>query len=457
MPLRGRWVWLGALALVVAGAAAYSNSLDGQFLFDDPEAIPNNRSIRALWPPFQPLLPPADTTVSARPLVNLTLAVNYAFGGLDVRGYHAFNVAVHVLAALTLMGVVRRTLAGGCRSTGILPVSTRGVPPLGHRKNDDPEAHATTGGRAFGTALARYATPLALIVAMVWMLHPVQTEAVAYVVQRTESVMGLLFLLTLYCAIRGFESNRRGWFVAAVACCAMGMASKEVMVAAPLLVLLYDRALAAGSWRAALRARWRFYLTLAATWGVLAACIAGGTRAMTGFDLGASSLDYLKTQAGVILHYLRLSVWPDPLILDYDWPFAKSFWQYAPQGAAILALLAATAAGLWRNRPWALPGAWFFLILAPSSSFIPLPTMLVVEHRMYLSLAAVVCVAVLGVVRLGDYEPVRITFFRVAGLLSRHLKTAMPSHVRGGTGAPPRCYSAAAPTSPRPTPTRARS
>ncbi len=363
-PAGGPWApRLAVAAIILAGAAAYSNSLHGEFIFDDKPGILENETIRTLWPPWGALRPPSETGVSSRPIVNLSLAVNYALGGTDVWGYHVFNVAVHILAALALMGLVRRSLASG----------------------------------RLGEGMACRATPVAAAVAMIWMLHPLQTESVDCIIQRTESLMGLMYLATMYSAARGLHGGGRRWFVAAAAFCALGMACKEVMVTAPILVLLYDRALAGGTFREALRRRGGLYLALALTWGVLAASILTGTRGRSvGFEHGVSSLDYLRTQAGVILGYLRQSFWPDDLNVDTFVPIARSPWEYLPQGAAILLLLAAAGVGVWRNRPWGLAGAWFFLILGPSSSFLPLVTQIAAEHRMYLPLAAIVCVVVLG-------------------------------------------------------------
>ena len=107
-----RWaVWLAAGLIVAATVAAYSDSFGGEMVFDDGKSIEDNPTIRRLWPLWRPLCPPAHgETVTDRPLLNLSLAVNYAFGGLDVRGYHATNLAIHLAAALLLFGVVRRTL-----------------------------------------------------------------------------------------------------------------------------------------------------------------------------------------------------------------------------------------------------------------------------------------------------------------------------------------------------------
>ena len=110
-----------------------------------------------------------------------------------------------------------------------------------------------------------------MAIALLWALHPLQTEAVTYIVQRVESMMGLFFLLTLYCFIRSVEAPRpRPWQGCAVAACILGAATKEVIALAPVLVLLYDRTFIAGSFAAAWRRRWRVHLALASTWVVLA-------------------------------------------------------------------------------------------------------------------------------------------------------------------------------------------
>src|ERR1017187_5616526 len=100
------------LVVVAAGLLAYHNSFTGPFIFDDAMSIQENATIRHLWPIWQTLSPPhtGGATVEGRPLINLSFAINYALGGSDVWGYHALNLTIHILAALTLFGIVRRTL-----------------------------------------------------------------------------------------------------------------------------------------------------------------------------------------------------------------------------------------------------------------------------------------------------------------------------------------------------------
>jgi len=224
--------------------------------------------------------------------------------------------------------------------------------------------------------------------------------------QRTELLMGLFFLLTLYSAIRAASSRHPWrWWAAAIAACALGMGAKEVMAAAPIIVLLYDRSFLSGSFREALRRRWPLYLGLAATWAILGALLIAypwGAATGAGFGLPeAGPWEYARTQPGVILNYLKLSFWPKPLCLDYGWPIATSARQIVPAGAVIAALLAATFWALRRAPALGFLGAWFFLILAPTSSFVPIVTEVAAERRMYLPLAAIVTAGVIGAYWLG--------------------------------------------------------
>jgi tetratricopeptide (TPR) repeat protein len=295
-------------------------------------------------------------------MLSLSLAINYRISQLDVWSYHAFNLTIHVLAGLALFGVVRRTLLSG-----------------------------RLKGR-FGQA----SWVLALICALIWLVHPLNTQAVTYVIQRAESLMGLFYLLTVYCAIRSLDSSRKGlWQAAAVVCCAAGMGTKEVMVTAPLMVVLYDRVFAFRSFKQAIGRRWRLYAGLASTWLILGALVASDPRSdSAGFGLATmTAMEYAATQCNVILHYLRLSFWPDRLVLDYDWPVARRFGDFAASGGVLVVLLACVCVAL-RYRPMlGFLGAWFFLILGPTSSFVPIADV-AFEHRMYLPLAAVVAGAV---------------------------------------------------------------
>ena len=365
--------------VVAAGLLAYQNSFTGPFIFDDAPKILENLPIRHLWPLWNVV------AHSSRPVVQLSLAVNYALGGLNPWGYHLLNIAIHILAALTLYGVVRRT----CLS-----------------------ATSRTEWRA--------AAPwLAVAVAVIWMVHPLQTESVTYIIQRCESLMGLFILLMLYCVIRGAASPRRSWWNAgAVVSCALAMGCKPVAVTAPVVVALYDRACLAGSWREILQRRGKLYAGLAATWLLLPLLLSQGQEWKDSAGFGVKEitpLQYALTQPGVIAHYLRLAFWPHPLCLDYGWPVARTATDVWPGLIVVCALLAATM-WAWRRRPvLAFLSAWFFIILAPTSSFIPIADP-AFEHRMYLPLAAVVVLAVMGIYTLLGRRSLVVFLVLIVGL-----------------------------------------
>lgn len=376
-----RYLPLLAAALIsLAAFIAYRGSLNSPFVFDDQRAILENPTIRHLWPVTTALTPPHDGGgVTGRPLINLSLALNFAFGGTAVRGYHVFNVGIHVLAALALFGLLRRTLL-------------RAIP----QDSDSPTISPRPRWRISECSLA-------FIVALLWTLHPLQTESVTCIVQRTESIAGLFYLLTLYLFARGLEGpHPAAWLVASVAACLAGMASKEIMVTAPVAVLLYDRTFAAGSFREAWRRRKAVHLALAATWLLLAGLMLGSPqRAGTaGFGLGVTAWEYLLTQCRALALYLKLSLWPHPLVVDYGTTLARHPGEVLPQAALILLLLLGTGIALWRRPALGFVGACFFLTLAPSSSFVPLVSQTIAEHRMYLPLAAVLAALVLGGYRL---------------------------------------------------------
>jgi tetratricopeptide (TPR) repeat protein len=240
-------------------------------------------------------------------------------------------------------------------------------------------------------------------------VHPLQTESVTYIVQRAESLCGLFYLLTLYCVIRGSTSGtnppsafRRPpsafrWYSAAFLACLLGMATKEVMVTAPLVVLLYDRTFLAGSFGQALRRRWGLYLGLAVTLALLAYLVF--TTGLLGRRTELESpnwLEYACSQPRAIITYLRLCIWPNPLCTQYRWPDAQTRFGLLSRVLAVAAILTATIWGLTQRKQTAILGGIFFLILAPTTSILPLYDF-AAEHRTYLPLAAVVAGLVGGV------------------------------------------------------------
>ncbi|MCX5661607.1 MAG: tetratricopeptide repeat protein [Planctomycetota bacterium] len=374
MPSRTLRSFLPSLLIVALGVVAYCQSFHVPLIFDDLPAIRENAHLRQLWPLRVPLTAPPESPLGARPVTSLSFAVNYALGGYNVTGYHVVNLGLHLLSALLLMGLLRRTFQ---------------TPALRDR----------VGGAG---------PTLAAIVAAVWVVHPLNSEAVVYTLQRTELLVSLFYLLTLRFAVRRFEGGRAWlWTPLTILACALGMGSKEIMVAAPLLVLVYDRTFfSEGSgegagpgngaeWIATLRRRPGLYAGLAATWLLLVLLVLSEPRKdSAGFHHATGALDYLRTQAGSILHYLRLIAWPHPLSIIHPWPAVKSWGPALLPGSIVLALAAAAALAVARRWPAGVAGAAFFMILAPTSSIIPIVTEVAAERRMYLPSAAVLSIVI---------------------------------------------------------------
>ncbi len=350
------------LALTLTACAIYANSLDNPFLFDDLFNIVLNPDIRQIWPLW---IPPTESTwasLYSRLLVRFSLACNYALGDLDPRGYHLFNLVGHLLCSITLYSLARRAL----------------------------------GAMHFGPP----ATGLAFAIAMLWVVHPVNSECINYVSQRTEVQMTLFYLLALYCALRGrTDTTSAKWQWATIACMALGIASKEVMVTAPFVLLMFEWTISARSLTLGqiVRTRWPLYFgSIAATWGWFITQSLSQTHGPAiGFSTAISPWIYLLNQAWIVAHYLRLCFWPHPLIFDYGYPQPLSFADVWAPFLLLAALLGISLVALCQRRVVGFLGTAFFFVLAPSSSIIPLITEVGAERRLYLPLIAVLALSVM--------------------------------------------------------------
>lgn len=344
--------------LVLAGLLAYCNSFTKAFVIDDIAWIPRHPDIGDFWRYLE----------GPRWAVRLSIQLNYRLGEFQPAGYHALNLAVHVLAGLALYGLVRRAL----------------LAPRFEGRYDAPAPY------------------LAFAVAVLWLVHPLQTQSVTYIIQRCESMMGMFYLFTLYAWLRGATGGGRWWYTLAVASFVLCCGCKEVAATLPPVLVIFDRVFLARSWRELVRARWAAYLAVLAAWAaflmpMVRTALGDGTSAGIGFGIGrATPWTYLLTQSEVILHYLRLSVWPRNQAVDYyDWPIARSLAEVWPAFAVVGGSLLASVALLYFRPPVGFVAFCFFAFLAPTSSVMPIvdPAF---EHRMYLSLACVAIGAVFG-------------------------------------------------------------
>lgn len=350
-----------AAALVAAALAAYHGSFGCAFHFDDVQFLVENPDVRSLWPP-------AYLVKSLRPFAFASFAASHAVSGYEVWAWHAMNLAVHAASALVLFGFARRAFA---------------LPRVG------------LGERAaLGSAFA---------IALLWTVHPLNTQAVVYVIQRAESMAALACLAALYALARTASADgaraRRAWSAATVAAAWFGLGCKESAALVPLVLYLFDALVIEGSFASPLRHRRALYLGLALPYVALPLAWLLVAPNRFGWLLPSrdtpSPHEYVLAQGAVILRYLALVVRPVGLNFDHAWDPARHAGEIPWAAGAVAGVGALVAARVKRRAPAAWLGASFFLLLAPSSSFLPLSDRMV-EHRMYLASAPCIALLVLG-------------------------------------------------------------
>lgn len=361
-----------ALALVcLAGLALglYAPALHGPFVYDDPNAVTQSALVRQIFPLGR------FVTLSTRPLSDFSYALNYAASGYATWSYHLTSMLLHAASTLLLYGIA---------------VATFATPALAPR---------------YGAA--RFA--LACAAAALFAAHPLASESVAYVSSRSEVLVAFFYLLAIGSyLVAATTTDRRRRRVATVllpVAAAAGLGSKEIAAVIPFTLLLYDVLFfAGGRWeRTRPRRRLVALSALPLAIGGVALLIrayvlpspmgAYGATAGIGFERFGRS-EYAMTQFGVIMHYLRLVVLPFGQTFDYDWPLARS-----PIALGVvmpflaLAAIVVAAVRLARAQPlFTFAIAWTLLILAPTSSVLPIAD-LAVERRMYLPLAGLALLA----------------------------------------------------------------
>jgi Flp pilus assembly protein TadD len=371
-----RWFVLPAvfLALCLAAGLLYCSTMQMPFTFDDVQNIRENPRMRLEgFSPGEIYRAAIDHPNKNRFVSNLSFALNYKVHGWNLWGFHAVNIAFHALAGIFLFLFIRATFATPYGRT------LKGPPVL-----------------------------IAFLAALVWLAHPIQTQAVSYIVQRMTSMAGAFFVAASWAFVRarlaGSNPGRLAWASACLLFALLAIGSKENAVTLPVFLLVYE---------------WFFFQNLSRRWLVKALPWLGGcfvvfviaglfyvgwdpagylekTYAMRDFSLG----ERLLTQLRVVSFYISLLILPLPsrLNLLHDIPVSRSLVDPASTLAALFflaALVAITVLATRKHRLLAFCGLWFFGNLVIESSFIPLE--LVFEHRLYLPSMMLALALVMGV------------------------------------------------------------
>jgi len=355
------WKKLSVLALIiVVGLLIYANTFNAPFLFDDKPNILQNPFIRVTHIDIDDLKDVLQSRSAHRPFANLTFALNYYFHQYDQTGYHIVNLAIHLISAFLVFLITRQTLS-----------------------------------------LLRFEkTWIAIPVALLWLVNPVHTQSVTYIVQRMNSMAAMFYMLAMACYIQGRLIQCRGTgttrrqtllFTGAVLAGLFGILSKEITVTLPVMLFLYEWYFFQNLDRNWFRKQTIWIIMLAAAFFILAMIY------LKGDPLGEITSKYAKkhftvaqrllTEPGVVLYYLSLLFFPSPDRLRIVYQIFPSTSLFSPFAtllsfAGLAGLIGAVFLLRHRHRLTSFAIAWFLVTLSLESSIIPLA--LAFEHRAYL-------------------------------------------------------------------------
>lgn len=349
------WVLLFQVIFVL-----YLPSLRAPFLYDDLPNIVTNPDLRYPAEP-QRFFSNHETSLQFdhRPLVGFVTMLNYQLAGLDVVPYRIFNLLLHWFIAI-LIGEFIMQVAQHFR---------------------------VEGGRLLG-----------VLGAVVWAIHPLNTVTVIFISQRMEALMVLFYLLALIGLLRAGGGGKRKYLIAVVACCVGCLASKEVGVSLLVSLLLVDRVCHFNKWRDLVVGRWQFYGVLTLIWmGFIFWWTKGERIAELQGAVLSDPLLYFKSQCRVLVSYVQKVIWPEHLVFVAAPKITSRWLEWVP--FALLLIIGFGLSGWVAScrRPWLwLPTCLFFLVLGPTSSFLPIPQEPEAEWRMYLPSACILIIVLSG-------------------------------------------------------------
>ncbi|MBW2569569.1 MAG: hypothetical protein JRD93_09605 [Deltaproteobacteria bacterium] len=356
---------LFAIFLITAIAAViYSNSFDCSFHFDDQHAIVENYAIHRF--------DVKQIFSSSRPILDLTLAVNYYFGKLDVFGYHLVNLLLHISNGIMLYFIL---------------LWTANLPSMKEKY----------GQRAY---------KIALYASLIFIAHPIQTQAVTYIISRSSVLATTFYLLTLLLFIRALQEsskvekpkpethNSKFYLAAGFLTSCLGMGTKQITATLPLTLLIYDfYFISDGNWKT-LKNHYKIHIAMFCTIGIAIYLSTSGLQKFVSFDYAkgvqmpfgesVTSFQYFMTQLHVIPYYIKLLFVPTNLNLDYDWPITMQLDLTTILFFILLAAIAGLAIWMYhRARLLSFGIIWFFVTLSVTSSFVVIYDV-IFEHRLYL-------------------------------------------------------------------------
>jgi len=377
---------LSILLIAVVAFVIYSNTFYSSFHFDDSRAIAENYAIHRF--DLKEIF-----STSTRPVLDITFALNYYFGKLDVFGYHLVNIMLHIANGVLLYFILLWT-----------------VNPLSN-------INSTNSKNAINFRIPLYAS-------LIFIAHPIQTQAVTYIVSRSSVLATTFYLLTLLLFIKGFQSNPINsrnsinvYFIGAFLASCLGMGTKQEAATLPFMLLVYDYYfISKGDWKV-LKGHYRVHLAVFSTLAVVFYLSFSGLKTYISFDYAKgipmpqeqpiTSIQYFLTQLHVIPYYIRLLFIPANLNLDYDWPITRNIDFTTILFFVLLTSIVVVAIMLYRKvRLVSFGIIWFFVTLSVTSSFIVIYDV-IFEHRLYLPSIGFAIVMAFMISKISELKPAK--------------------------------------------------
>ncbi len=346
-----RFDLFAVILIVIAVLIAYANTYYVPFHFDDHHAIEDNPRIKHISN-IPSLFYRIEGPVAPRPFLLMTFAINYAIHGLNVVGYHIFNNLLHCLNGILVYIFVVRTL---------------NLPLLREKYSS-------------------ISKELGLFSALLFVVHPVQTEAVTYIVSRSMPLATFFYLSGILIYLKAYETRKIIYYILLFFVSLAGMASREDYITFPVILFIYD-ALLMTSPRDALRRWWIYFmLSITVAYRLWLTFTYKGAEEAAGFGVRLlTPYEYFSTEMNVIWTYIRLLFLPINQNLDYDYPVSKSIFEF-PSILSLTGHIIVISFGILmyrKNRLITFLILWWYGTLSVSSSFIPIIDV-IFEHRVYL-------------------------------------------------------------------------
>jgi tetratricopeptide (TPR) repeat protein len=355
------------LIFIITGITIYSNTLDSPFVLDDLRIIEENPTIRLTELTGKNILSSATGLSSNRPVSTLTFALNYYFDRYNPAGYHFVNIAIHILNAIILFFFLKLTFS---------IARNQNLSDLNY-------------GPSTGLWISFFA-------ALVWLVHPIQTQSVTYIVQRMNSMGATFFILALLCYAKGrtTQSRRRYlWHTAGAVSGLLALGSKESTAVLPFFILLYEWYFFQDLRTKNLKVCLKYLIPIICLFGLIAFLYLGidpweKLKNLHDFKNNEFTLiERILTQFRVVVYYISLIFFPHPsrLNLDYDFTLSHSLIDPFTTLLSMLVIIGLITLSIYlarKNRLISFCILWFLGNLAIESSVIPLA--IIFEHRVYL-------------------------------------------------------------------------